>query len=113
MRFRLGLLTGLALLFVACSALSERTATAPVPAPATPAPTTVLEPAPKDTLQVAFLDVGQGDSTLITFPNGKTMLIDGGETDQDLRWWANCVGWACGKLIGWWQHIRTATMSAG
>lgn len=29
-------------------------------------------------LRVDFLDVGQGDSALLTFPNGETMLIDGG-----------------------------------
>ena len=29
-------------------------------------------------LHVEFLDVGQGDSAFVTFPNGETLLIDGG-----------------------------------
>ncbi|MCD9184858.1 MAG: ComEC/Rec2 family competence protein [Pyrinomonadaceae bacterium] len=29
-------------------------------------------------LKIDFLDVGQGDSALVTFPNGETMLVDGG-----------------------------------
>jgi competence protein ComEC len=29
-------------------------------------------------LKIDFLDVGQGDSALVTFPNGVTMLVDGG-----------------------------------
>ena len=29
-------------------------------------------------LRVDFLDVGQGDSALVTFPDGETMLVDGG-----------------------------------
>ncbi len=29
-------------------------------------------------LRVEFLDVGQGDAALVTFPNGETLLVDGG-----------------------------------
>ncbi|MDD5434507.1 MAG: DNA internalization-related competence protein ComEC/Rec2, partial [Nitrospira sp.] len=34
----------------------------------------------RDSLRVSFLDVGQGDSALIEFPDRKIMLIDGGGT---------------------------------
>lgn len=37
-------------------------------------------PPPDDRLSIDFLDVGQGDSAFITFPNGETMLVDGGGT---------------------------------
>ena len=47
-----------------------------------PTTTTSTTPIPtgQGTLTVAFLDVGQGDSTLIRSPNGTIMLIDGGRS---------------------------------
>lgn len=41
------------------------------------------EPRPDGRLHVEFLDVGQGDSIFITFPNGATMLVDGGGRPSD------------------------------
>ncbi len=35
-------------------------------------------PRPDGLLHVDFLDVGQGDSALVTFPGGETLLVDGG-----------------------------------
>jgi competence protein ComEC len=35
-------------------------------------------PRPDGNLHVDFLDVGQGDSALLTFPDGATLLVDGG-----------------------------------
>jgi len=38
-----------------------------------------------DTLTIAFLDVGQGDSIFIEAPNGNQVLIDGGKNKKVLR----------------------------
>lgn len=35
-------------------------------------------PRPDGRLHIDFLDVGQGDAALVTFPNGETLLVDGG-----------------------------------
>lgn len=54
----------------------ELTPVLPTAIPGPPAPTS------GGTLTVAFLDIGQGDATLIRSPGGKTMLIDGGRGDS-------------------------------
>ena len=36
-------------------------------------------------LRIHYLYVGQADSTLIEFPDGKTLLIDGGDTHSDAK----------------------------
>ena len=41
---------------------------------------------PDGRLHVAFLDVGQGDAVLITLPDGRQMLIDGGPAATELNW---------------------------
>lgn len=39
----------------------------------------------EDGLKIHFIDVGQGDATLIEFPNDKTMLIDCGDNSSSAR----------------------------
>ena len=41
---------------------------------------------PDGRLHVAFLDVGQGDAILVTSPDGRQLLIDGGPSATDLNW---------------------------
>lgn len=41
---------------------------------------------PDGRLHVAFLDVGQGDAILITLPDGRQILVDGGPSATELNW---------------------------
>jgi competence protein ComEC len=41
-------------------------------------------PGGSNELEVVFLDVGQGDSTLIILPRGQTILVDGGDRRPDM-----------------------------
>ena len=40
---------------------------------------------PGDNMEVSFLNVGQGDAIFIKFPNDKTMLVDAGRWDSDVK----------------------------
>ena len=49
-------------------------------------------------LEIAFLDVGQGDASLIKTPFGQNILIDGGadykvieELEKELQWWDRAI----------------------
>jgi len=41
----------------------------------------VASPAPPDRLTISFLDVGQGDATLVQHPDGSAVLFDGGPAE--------------------------------
>ena len=42
----------------------------------------IVREQPRDLLRVSFVDVGQGDATLIDLPNGQVALIDTGQGDR-------------------------------
>lgn len=43
------------------------------------------QPALPGVLTIRFLDVGQGDAVLITSPDGKSLMYDGGRTESRMR----------------------------
>jgi len=53
-------------------------------------------------LRVDFLDVGQGDSALITMPEGTTLLIDGGGNTTDT---ARRIGETVVSEYLWWRGL--------
>ncbi|HEY0728940.1 MAG TPA: ComEC/Rec2 family competence protein [Pyrinomonadaceae bacterium] len=60
-------------------------------------------------LRVDFLDVGQGDSALVTLPDGRTLLVDGGGTTDLHRGNADrrSIGEAVVSEYLWWRGLDT------
>ena len=44
-----------------------------------------ISPRGEGELRVHFIGVGQGDCTLVEFPDGKTMIVDGGDEREETR----------------------------
>jgi len=44
------------------------------------------------TLELRFIDVGQGDSILITSPSGQNVLVDGGRKDDEVLEYLQAIG---------------------
>jgi len=65
---------------------------------------------PRGRLEVTVLDVGQGDSIFVAFPDGRTMLVDGGG-EIGAHW---VGGYHAGRDIGeevvspylWWRGLK-------
>ena len=60
-------------------------------------------------LRVDFLDVGQGDAALVTLPDGKTLLVDGGGTANYGRMKTDkrSIGEAVVSEYLWWRGLDT------
>src|SRR4029079_12488865 len=61
-------------------------------------------------LRVDFLDVGQGDAALLTMPDGRTLLVDGGGRTTDKNGSntdRRSIGEAVVSEYLWWRGLDT------
>ena len=68
-------------------------------------------PGPPDRLTVRFLDVGQGDATLIQHPDGTAVLFDGGPPEAGVARLLRRAGRPAARR-SWWPRTRRATTTA-